>query len=94
MTIDLKTPAGREAFLTIADRSDVVVEGMRPGAVERLGIGFDAVSARNPALVYCSITGYGQNGPYGLGGARSQLRRGSRAPSRPGNGGPTAGRRC
>jgi alpha-methylacyl-CoA racemase len=61
---DLKSDAGREAFLRLADRADVVVESFRPGVVERLGIGYDAIRDRNPGVVYCSTTGYGQDGPY------------------------------
>jgi len=60
---DLKTPHGRDAFLALADSADVVVESFRPGVAERLGIGYDALSARNPGLVYCSTSGYGQSGP-------------------------------
>jgi len=63
MRIDLRSDAGREAFLRLAERADVVVESYRPGVVERLGIGFDVVRARNPRIVYCSTTGYGQSGP-------------------------------
>jgi alpha-methylacyl-CoA racemase len=61
--VDLKAPAGRDAFLRLADHADVIIESFRPGVVERLGIGWDAVSARNPRVVYCSTTGFGQTGP-------------------------------
>ena len=61
--IDLKAPECREAFLKLADRADVVLESYRPGVVDRLGIGYDAVRARNPRIVYCSTSGYGQTGP-------------------------------
>ena len=61
---DLKSDAGRNAFLRLADSADVVVESFRPGVVERLGIGYDAIRDRNPGVVYCSTTGYGQDGPY------------------------------
>jgi crotonobetainyl-CoA:carnitine CoA-transferase CaiB-like acyl-CoA transferase len=64
MRLDLKQTRGREAFLRLAQRADVVVEGFRPGVVARLGIGYDAVSAVNSRIVYCSISGYGQDGPY------------------------------
>jgi len=61
--LDLKADAGREAFLKLAATADVVIESFRPGVVDRLGIGFDAVSAVNPGVVYCSTSGYGQTGP-------------------------------
>jgi alpha-methylacyl-CoA racemase len=62
--IDLKDDDGRDAFLALAAQADVVVESFRPGVVDRLGIGYDAVTARNPSIVYCSTSGYGQDGPY------------------------------
>jgi alpha-methylacyl-CoA racemase len=62
--LDLKAPAGRDAFLTLAQRADVVIESFRPGVVDRLGIGYDDVRARNRSIVYCSTTGFGQDGPY------------------------------
>lgn len=61
---DLKTDDGREALLQLLDTADVVLEGFRPGTVDRLGIGYPVVSARNPRVVYCSMSGYGQDGPY------------------------------
>src|SRR5579862_3951508 len=61
--LDLKSPAGRDAFLRLAARADVVIESFRPGVVDRLGIGPDAVRAEHPGLVYCSTSGYGQTGP-------------------------------
>jgi len=62
--LDLKDPAGRDAFLRLAAAADVVIESFRPGVVDRLGIGYEAVRRRNPGIVYCSTTGYGQDGPY------------------------------
>jgi alpha-methylacyl-CoA racemase len=62
--LDMKAPEGRETFLRLAERADVVIESFRPGVVDRLGIGWDAVSARNPRAVYCSTTGFGQTGPH------------------------------
>jgi alpha-methylacyl-CoA racemase len=62
--LDMKAPEGREAFLRLAERADVIIESFRPGVVDRLGIGWDAVSARNPRAVYCSTTGFGQTGPH------------------------------
>jgi len=61
--LDLKADAGRAAFLRLAAAADVVVESFRPGVVDRLGIGYDAVRAANPGIVYCATTGYGQDGP-------------------------------
>jgi alpha-methylacyl-CoA racemase len=62
--IDLKQPAGLEVFLHLAKSADVVLEGFRPGVVQRLGIGWSALRVDNPRLVYCSLSGYGQTGPY------------------------------
>lgn len=64
LQLDLKQPDGAAALLLLARKADVVVEGFRPGAMERLGLGYAAVAAVNPRIVYCSITGYGQSGPY------------------------------
>ncbi|MBM3676046.1 MAG: CoA transferase [Actinobacteria bacterium] len=61
--LDLKAPEGKDLFLRLAARADVVIESFRPGVVDRLGIGPDAVHAVNPAAVYCSTSGYGQTGP-------------------------------
>jgi alpha-methylacyl-CoA racemase len=62
--LDLKTEAGREALLRLAGQSDVLLESFRPGVLDRLGIGYDRLREANPGLVYCAITGYGQDGPY------------------------------
>jgi len=64
VVIDLKTTEGREALLRLCDGADVVVESFRPGVAARLGIAYDTVSARNPGVVYCSISAFGQDGPY------------------------------
>ena len=63
LTLNLKTEEGKEIFRTLAEGADVVVEGFRPGVTERLGVDYATLSARNPRLVYCSISGYGQTGP-------------------------------
>jgi len=61
--IDMKADAGKAAFLKLAEQADVVIESFRPGVVARLGIGWEDVRAVNPQIVYCSTTGYGQDGP-------------------------------
>ena len=62
--LDLKSPDGREEFLRLAESADVVIESFRPGVVARLGIGYDDVKGRNPAIVYCQCSGFGSSGPY------------------------------
>jgi alpha-methylacyl-CoA racemase len=62
--IDLKSPAGKEAFLRLAKSADVIIESYRPGVVGRLGIDYEAVTRLNERIVYCSTSGYGQDGPY------------------------------
>ena len=69
VALDLKDPADVERLLRLAGVADVLVENYRPGVLARLGAGYDAVSARNPGIVYCSISGYGQTGPYARKGA-------------------------
>jgi crotonobetainyl-CoA:carnitine CoA-transferase CaiB-like acyl-CoA transferase len=64
LTVDLKRPSGREIFLKLAEKADVVVEGFRPGVMDRLRLGYGALKEINPRLVYCAISGYGQDGPY------------------------------
>ena len=63
VVIDLKTDAGREAFLKLAKTADVVVESYRPGVLKKLGIDYETVSKLNPKIIYCALTGYGKNGP-------------------------------
>jgi alpha-methylacyl-CoA racemase len=62
--LDLKRPGGRDAFLKLAEGAAVVVEGFRPGVMAKLGLGYETLAALNPRVVVCSITGYGQDGPY------------------------------
>ena len=64
LRIDLKQPEGVAVLHALAREADVLVESFRPGVTARLGVGYAALSAINPRLVYCSITGYGQDGPY------------------------------
>jgi len=64
LALNLKAAAGRDLLLRLVEQADVLVEGNRPGVMKRLGLGWDVVHARNPRLVMCSITGYGQDGPF------------------------------
>ncbi|MEX2225706.1 MAG: CoA transferase [Dehalococcoidia bacterium] len=64
LCIDLKRPEGRDLFLDLAERADVVLDNLRAGVMDRLGIGWEALHARNPRIVHCSVTGYGSSGPY------------------------------
>ena len=64
LRLDLKQAAGVEVFMRLARDADVVFESFRPGVVDKLGIGYAAVRAINPRIVYCAITGYGQTGPW------------------------------
>jgi alpha-methylacyl-CoA racemase len=61
--LDLKSEAGREAFLRLVSSYDVVLDGFRPGVLERLGVGYERMREANPGIVVCAITGYGQDGP-------------------------------
>ncbi len=63
VVVDLKDPQDREALLKLCDTADVFVESFRPGVVERLGVSYEQVRARNPRIVYCSISAFGQQGP-------------------------------
>ncbi|MCG8420511.1 MAG: CoA transferase [Proteobacteria bacterium] len=95
LVLDLKSERGRSAFLSMVERADVVIESFRPGVMDRLGVGYDVLQGRNPAIVVCSISGYGQNGPYrqraghdlnymGLSGALAMGGESERAPGMPG----------
>ena len=64
ITLDLKSEAGRKAFLRLAETADVIVENYRPGAMKKLGVDYEAVRAVNPAIIYASISGFGQTGPW------------------------------
>src|SRR5882762_4057828 len=66
LTLNLKTVAGKEIFNKLSLDADVVLEGFRPGVMDRLGLGFDELAKANPRLIYCAISGYGQDGPYRL----------------------------
>ena len=64
MTLNLKSDEGRSIFHKLVEKSDVLIEGFRPGVMNRLGFGFDALSEVNKGLIYCSISGFGQESPY------------------------------
>jgi crotonobetainyl-CoA:carnitine CoA-transferase CaiB-like acyl-CoA transferase len=64
VTIDLRDEAHKDAILALADEADVVVENFRPGVMDRLGFGYEALRERNPGLIYAAATGFGQSGPY------------------------------
>jgi CoA:oxalate CoA-transferase len=73
ITLNLKSPKGRAAFERLVATSDVVVENFRPGVMERLGLGYAALKALKPDLIYCAISGFGQNGPLKLNPAYDQI---------------------
>ena len=64
LTLNLKSEKGREIFYKLAEKSDVVIESFRPGVVKRLGVDYESIKKINPRIIYCSISGYGQDGPY------------------------------
>jgi crotonobetainyl-CoA:carnitine CoA-transferase CaiB-like acyl-CoA transferase len=76
LTLDLKTPDGQDVLMRLVDTADVLIENMRPPVKDRLGFGFEAVHARNPRLVYGSISGFGQDGPYAARGGVDQIAQG------------------
>jgi crotonobetainyl-CoA:carnitine CoA-transferase CaiB-like acyl-CoA transferase len=76
LTLDLKTAAGQDVLMRLIDTADVLIENMRPPVKDRLGFSFETVHARNPRLVYGSISGFGQDGPYGSRGGVDQIAQG------------------
>lgn len=64
IVLDLKNPHGKETFLRMVEHCDVVLENFRPGTLERLGLDYATARVRNPGIIYCSISGFGQDGPY------------------------------
>jgi formyl-CoA transferase len=64
VTLDLRSEAGKEVLLRLVETADVLLENFRPGVMERLGLALEVLRARNPKLIYCSITGFGEDGPY------------------------------
>jgi alpha-methylacyl-CoA racemase len=64
IVVNLKSEAGREVFYRLSRHADVIVEGFRPGVAKRLGIEYETINKLNPKIIYCSLSGYGQDGPY------------------------------
>jgi alpha-methylacyl-CoA racemase len=64
MTLNMKSPDGQAIFRKLAASADVIVEGFRPGVMKRLGADYESLRASNPRLIYCSLSGFGQDGPY------------------------------
>jgi len=76
LTLNLQDPKAQDVFMKLAKDSDVVVENFTPGVMDRFGLGYEAVKAVNPNVVYCSISGFGQNGPYKSRPAYDQIMQG------------------
>src|SRR5271165_843524 len=76
ITLNLKSKEGREVLMRLAEKADIVVENMRPGVTKRLGVDYEAVRKRNPRIVYGSISGFGQYGPYGARPSIDQIAQG------------------
>ncbi len=64
ITLNLKAAKGKEVFLKLASQSDIIIEGFRPGVMKRLGLDYETLQGINPKIIYCSLSGYGQDGPY------------------------------
>ncbi len=64
MAINLKTETGQRLFHQLAETADIIIEGFRPGVMDRLGVGYQAISKINPRIIFCSVSGYGQDSPY------------------------------
>lgn len=73
MTLNLKDPEGKDIFRRLVGEAQVVIENFRPGVMKRLGLDYPALSAINPAIVYCAISGFGQDGPFALRPAYDQI---------------------
>ena len=64
IVVDLKKPEGKELFWKLVEKSDVVLENYRVGALAKLGLDYETARKRNPGIIYCSVSGFGQSGPY------------------------------
>ena len=73
VAIDFKSAEGKEVFLRLVEKADVLLENFRPGVMERLGLGYGALVKRNPHLIYCAISGFGQDGPWASRPAYDQI---------------------
>ena len=76
LTLNLRDPKAKEIFLKLAKDADVVVENFTPGVMDRFGLGYEEVKATNPGIIYCSISGFGQGGPYRTRSAYDQIMQG------------------
>ncbi|TMG84956.1 MAG: CoA transferase, partial [Betaproteobacteria bacterium] len=65
VALDLKHPRGRDILLRLVETADVLTENFRRGTLEKFGLGYDVLSAKNPGLIYCAVSGYGRSGPLG-----------------------------
>ena len=81
LTLNFKTPEGREILLGLIKQSDVLVENFRATTMERAGFGYETLIAHNPALIYCSISGFGYDGPYRAKGGLDLIRECGRSPA-------------
>ena len=73
IALDLQTPEGRDIVLKLVDRADIFVQNFRPGVIERLGLDYDQVRQRNPQIIYCSLSGFGESGPYRTRGGQDHI---------------------
>jgi crotonobetainyl-CoA:carnitine CoA-transferase CaiB-like acyl-CoA transferase len=96
MVLNLRAEEGRQIFYKLAERTDVILEGFRPGTVKRLGVDYETLKRQNPRMIYCSLSGFGQDGPYSplaghdpnyvaISGAMSLIGPKDKAPSLPPN---------
>ena len=73
LALDLKHPRGRDILLRLVETADVLTENFRRGTLEKFGLGYDVLSAKNPGLIYCAVSGYGRDGPLGDKGGFDQV---------------------
>ena len=73
IALDMQTPQGRDIVLKLVERADIFVQNFRPGVIERLGLDYDKVRQRNPQIIYCSLSGFGETGPYRTRGGQDHI---------------------